>query len=179
MKKIAVMVGSLRKESATKKIALATMKLFPEGYEAELVEIGNLPFYNEDFDTEGAPEVYTTFREKMKAADAVMFFTPEYNRALVPTIKNAIDVGSRPYGASVWNEKPGVVVSTSPSGYGGIAANFQTRQATQFVNIDLMYQPEAYVANSFDSIDAEGNLTPKSREYMQGIVDGFVAHIEK
>lgn len=180
MKKIAVLVGSLRKESATKKIALGMMKMFPEGYEAELVEIGHLPFYNEDIDTpENTHPAFTEFREKIKNSDAVMFFTPEYNRSLVPTIKNAIDIASRPYGANVWAGKPGMVVSTSPSGYGGMAANFQTRQATQFVNIELMNQPEAYLSNSFGTVDENGQIVEASREYLQGIVDGFVAHMKK
>src|SRR3954465_4202409 len=106
MKKIGVLVGSLRKESFSKKIAANVAALFPEGYETEFVEIGNLQFYNQDYDNENSVLAeYTTLRNEIKELDAVLFITPEYNRSVPAVLSNALDVGSRPYGASVWNGK--------------------------------------------------------------------------
>ena len=108
----------------SKKLAANVASLFPEGYEAVFVEIGNLALYNQDFDDENnVPSEYTTFRNKMKEIDAVLFVTPEYNRTIPAVIKNALDVGSRPYGASVWNGKPAAIISQSPGKLGGFGAN--------------------------------------------------------
>ena len=115
MIKVGVLVGSLRKESYTKKLAENLLEYFPEDYETEFIEIGNLPFYNEDLDAGDPPEEYVKFREKMHDKDAFLFVTPEYNRSVPAVLKNALDVGSRPYGISVWAGKTGAIVCISPS----------------------------------------------------------------
>lgn len=130
MAKIGIILGSLRKESFSKKIANNVASLFPEGYEAEIVEIGNLALYNQDFDDENnVPAEYTAFRNKMKEIDAVLFITPEYNRSVPAVLKNALDVGSRPYGASVWDGKPAAIISQSPGSLSAFGANHHLRQS--------------------------------------------------
>src|SRR6266851_2810752 len=121
---VAVLVGSLRKASFSRRTALALSELAPAGLRLAIVEIGQLPLYDQDADDEGRPpRAWLSFRERIKAADAVLFVTPEYNRSVPGALKNAIDVGSRPYGSSVWNGKPGAVISVSPGGVGGFGAN--------------------------------------------------------
>ena len=112
-KKIAVLVGSLRKESYNKKIAQQLISLSPENLEMEIVEIGNLPHYNEDIDQEQPHEEYVKFRKKIEQADGFLFVTPEYNRTISGVLKNALDVASRPYGKNMWSGKPGAIVSVS------------------------------------------------------------------
>jgi chromate reductase len=112
--KVAVLVGSLRKASINRKLALALAELAPPSLQLQLVEIGDLPLYDEDIDVSPAPEAYSRFREQVRGADALLFVTPEYNRSIPAPMKNAIDVGSRPYGQSVFSGKPGAVLSASP-----------------------------------------------------------------
>ena len=114
-KKIGVLVGSLRKGSYSRAVAKALMSTLEDGYEAEIIELGDLPIYNQDFEIENkVPESYTTFRNKLDEMDGFVFVTPEYNRSVPALMKNAIDVGSRPYGESKWDGKPGLIVSVSP-----------------------------------------------------------------
>ena len=114
-KKIGIFVGSLRKDSFNKLVAKTMADLFPADFEPVFINIGDLELYNQDLDDEGTPtEAWTTFREEVKQVDGVMFVTPEYNRSVPAVLKNALDVGSRPYGESVWDKKPGLVVSVSP-----------------------------------------------------------------
>src|SRR3974390_138502 len=115
---VAVLVGSLRKDSINRKVANALAELAPKGLKLSIVEIGQLPLYNPDVDDK-PPAEWTAFRERIRAADAVLFVTPEYNRSVPAPLKNAIDVGSRPYGKSAWSGKPGAVVSASPGAIGG------------------------------------------------------------
>jgi len=181
MPKIGVLVGSLRKESLSRKIANNVIKLFPQGYETEFVEIGNLPLYNQDYDDENnAPEEYTAFRSTMKNIDAVLFVTPEYNRTLPAVLKNALDVGSRPYGDSVWDGKPAVIISQSIGGISGFGANHHLRQALTFLNMPVVQQPEAYIANSQDLLDEAGNIKKDDTvQYLQTVVDTFLELIKK
>src|SRR6478672_3645936 len=148
MTKIGILVGSLQKESFSEKIAANVAALFPEGYETEFVEIGNLPFYNQDHDNENnVLAEYTTLRNKIKELDAVLFVTPEYNRSVPAVLSNALDVGSRPYGASVWNGKPAAIISQSPGNLSGFGANHHLRQSLVFLNMPIVQQPEAYIGN--------------------------------
>ncbi|EGO64635.1 NADPH-dependent FMN reductase, partial [Acetonema longum] len=141
--KIAVIVGSLRKDSFSRKVAKALMSLAPAGLTLEEVDIGQLAMFNQDFDDEGiTPAPWTTFRETMKQYTGVLFVTPEYNRSVPPVLKNALDVGSRPYGQSIWNGKPGAVVSVSPGGLSAFGANHHLRQSLVFLNVLTMQQPE-------------------------------------
>jgi chromate reductase len=123
-----------------------------------MVEIGDLPLYNQDLDG-NPPEQWVRFREQIGAADGVLFCSPEYNRGIPGVLKNAIDVGSRPYGQSVFDKKPAAIVTASPGSIGGFGANHQIRQACVFLNMPVMQQPEAYLGHVTDSsFDADGKL---------------------
>ena len=111
---VCVLVGSLRKASFNGMLANGLISLAPSSLKLDIVEIGQLPLYNEDLETATPPASWTAFRQRVKAANAVLFITPEYNRSVPAVLKNALDVGSRPYGASVWDHKPGAIVSCSP-----------------------------------------------------------------
>jgi chromate reductase len=157
---VAVLVGSLRKESLNRKAAQALIALAPERLRAEIVPIGQLPLYDQDLDDGGTPpEAWTAFRQRIKAADAVLFVTPEYNRSVPGVLKNAIDVGSRPYGKSAWEGKPGAIISVSPGAIGGFGANHHLRQSLVFLNVPAMQQPEAYIGGAAELFDTDGALT--------------------
>ena len=174
-KKIAVIVGSLREGSFSKQIAKNMMKLFPSDYEPEFVEFGNLPLYNEDIDTpENVPAEYTEFRNKIKDAAGVLFVTPEYNRSIPGGLKNAIDVGSRPYGANAWEKKPAAVVSVSPGAISGFGANHALRQSLVFLDMPTLQQPEAYIGNVTKILDDNGNVAEGTVGFLQSIVDAYV-----
>ncbi|MDE2460360.1 MAG: NAD(P)H-dependent oxidoreductase [Gammaproteobacteria bacterium] len=174
---VAVLVGSLRKDSINRKVANALIALAPPELKPEIVEIGRLPLYNQDLDAD-PPAAWKTFRERVGRADAVLFVTPEYNRGIPGLLKNAIDVGSRPYGHSVWNAKPGAVVSASPGAIGGFGANHHLRQSLVFLNVPVMQQPEAYIGGADKLFDANGELTDESaRKFLQGFMHSFAAWI--
>lgn len=176
-KKIAVFVGSLRKESFSRKMAKALIKISPESLKLEIVEIGELPIYNQDFDDK-PPVAYTKFREFLRKFDGVLFVTPEYNRSVPAVLKNAIDVGSRPYGQSAWDGKPGAVMSVSPGAIGGFGANHHLRQSLVFLNVPTMQQPEAYIGNADKLFDGNGNLTNDStREFITKFMQAFAAWV--
>jgi chromate reductase len=156
--KIAILVGSLRRDSINLKVARSLCAFAGDRLNCEIVEIGGLPLYNQEYDAD-SPEPFVRFRDKIKAADGVLFVTPEYNRGLPGVLKNAIDVGSRPYGESVWNQKPAAIVSASPGMIGGFGANHQLRQSCVFLNMPVMQHPEAYLGRvGDDSFDADGCL---------------------
>ncbi|WP_434286816.1 NADPH-dependent FMN reductase [Celeribacter sp. SCSIO 80788] len=164
MTRIALLVGSLRKDSQTLKLAKALTKLAPADMAFDFVQIGDLPFFNEDLDTDTPPAAWTRFRNDIKAVDGVLFVTPEYNRSVPAAIKNALDVGSRPYGASVWGGKPAGIVTASPSGLGGFGANHHLRQPLVFLNMPTMQQPEAYIGNLWNLFDEDGNIVTEGTE---------------
>jgi chromate reductase len=175
---VAVIVGSLRVDSFNRKMARALAELAPESLKLEIVEIGQLPLYNQD-DDESPPAAFTAFRQRVKAADAVLFVTPEYNRSVPGVLKNAIDVGSRPYGQSAWEGKPGAIVSVSPGAYGGFGANHHLRQSLVFLNVPVLQQPEAYIGGAADLFDADGRLTSeRTRAYMRKFMAAFAAWID-
>jgi chromate reductase len=170
---VAVLVGSLRKESFNRKIAKALVTLASDGLKLDIVEIGGLAFYNED-DEADAPASWVEFRKKIKSADAVLFVTPEYNRSVPAVLKNAIDVGSRPYGKSVWDGKPGAVVSVSPGAIGGFGANHHLRQSMVFLNVAMLQQPEAYIGNAAKLFDGQGNLTnDDTKKFLENFLQAF------
>ena len=180
-KKIAVFVGSLRKESFNRKMAKALMALAPESLKLEIIEIGGLPLYDQDLDDEGRPpSAWSTFREQVKSFDGILFVTPEYNRSVPGVLKNAIDVGSRPYGKSVWDGKPGCVVSVSPGAIGGFGANHHLRQSLVFLNVPAMQQPEAYIGGAAQLFDANGNITNETtRDFLKKLMVAFLAWVAK
>jgi chromate reductase len=158
--KIAILVGSLRKDSFNRRIAKSICAIRNDGLDCSFVEIGDLPLYNQDFDSlHEQPEQYVRFRDQIRPVDGVLFVSPEYNRGIPGVLKNAIDVGSRPYGHSVWNGKPTAIVTASPGSIGGFGSNHQIRQACVFLNMPVMAQPEAYLGHvTNDSFDADGCL---------------------
>jgi chromate reductase, NAD(P)H dehydrogenase (quinone) len=156
--KIAILVGSLREGSLNRKVARSMCALRGDNLECQIVEIGELPLFNQDLEAT-PPRPWVEFRDRIRAADGILFCTPEYNRGVPGVLKNAIDVGSRPYGQSVWDQKPAAIVSASPGAIGGFGANHQLRQACVFLNMPVMQQPEAYLGHvSDDSFDGEGCL---------------------
>ena len=138
---VAVLVGSLRRDSFTRKIALALKGLAPSTLDLDIVEIRGLPMYDQDLETETPPREWVDFRKRIKRADALLFATPEYNRSIPGCLKNAVDVGSRPGGHGVFDGKPGAVVSVTPYGLGGFGANHHLRQSLVYVNVLVMAQP--------------------------------------
>src|SRR6476620_10806811 len=158
--KIAIIVGSLREGSINRKVARSICALRGDNLDCSMVEIGDLPLYNQDFDSlPQQPEQYLRFREQVRSADGILFVSPEYNRGIPGVLKNAIDVGSRPYGQSVWDRKPAAIVTASPGAIGGFGSNHQIRQACVFLNMPVMQQPEAYLSNvSEEEFDSEGRL---------------------
>jgi chromate reductase len=156
--KIAIIIGSLRKDSLNRKVARSICALRGENLDCSMIEIGDLPLYNQDLDG-NPPEQWRRFREQVAAADGVLFCSPEYNRGVPGVLKNAIDVGSRPYGQSVFDKKPAAIVTASPGSIGGFGANHQIRQACVFLNMPVMQQPEAYLGHvTDDSFDESGCL---------------------
>ena len=156
--KIAILVGSLRKDSINRKVARSICAIRGDNLECEMIEIGNLPLYNQESDDDPPPE-YVEFRRRIAEADGVLFVSPEYNRGVPGVLKNAIDVGSRPYGQSAFSGKPAAIVTASPGSIGGFGANHQIRQAAVFLNMPVMQQPEAYLGNvKDDSFDSDGCL---------------------
>jgi chromate reductase, NAD(P)H dehydrogenase (quinone) len=156
--KIAIIVGSLRKDSLNRKVARSICAIRNDNLDCSMIEIGDLPLYNQDLDG-SPPEQWVRFREQIAAADGVLFVSPEYNRGIPGVLKNAIDVGSRPYGQSVFDKKPGAIVTASPGSIGGFGANHQIRQAAVFLNMPIMQQPEAYLGHvADDAFDADGCL---------------------
>jgi chromate reductase len=177
---VAVLVGSLRAASINRRMALALAGLAPSGLRLQIVEIGTLPLYNEDLDTATPPAPWVAFRERIGKADAVLFVTPEYNRSVPGALKNAIDVGSRPYGKSVFKGKPAAIVSVTPGALGGFGANHHLRQSLVFLDMPTLQQPEAYVGGAAKLLDAEGNLVNDStREFLQKFLQAFAAWIAK
>ena len=156
--KIAILVGSLRKDSINRKVARSICALRGDNLDCSMIEIGDLPLYNQDLDA-SPPEQWVRFREQIAAADGVLFCSPEYNRGIPGVLKNAIDIGSRPYGQSVFDKKPAAIVTASPGSIGGFGSNHQIRQAAVFLNMPVMAQPEAYLGHvSEESFDADGCL---------------------
>ena len=156
--KIAIIVGSLREGSLNRKVARSICAIRGDNLDCSMIEIGDLPLYNQDQD-ENPPEQYVRFRRQIAESDGVLFVSPEYNRGIPGVLKNAIDVGSRPYGQSVFDKKPAAIVTASPGSIGGFGSNHQIRQACVFLNMPVMQQPEAYLGHvSDDSFDDSGCL---------------------
>jgi chromate reductase len=176
---VVVLVGSLRKGSFNRKAATAMRDLATGSLALEIVEIGDLALYNEDLEAD-VPPAWTRFRERVRKADAVMFVTPEYNRSVPGLLKNAIDVGSRPYGKSVFSAKPAAVVSVTPGALGAFGANHHLRQSLVFLDMPALQQPEAYIANAGKLFDDGGKLTDEStRGFFTKYLQAFAAWIEK
>lgn len=176
VRNVAVVLGSLRKDSVSRKLAKAFAAVTPN-LKFNIVEIGDLPHFDQDLESD-PPAQWVSFREQIAAADAVLFVTPEFNRSVPGALKNAIDVGSRPYGASVWNGKPGAVISQSPGAIGGFGSNHHLRQSLVFLNVPLLSQ-EAYLGNSYALFDDAGELINEgTTEFLRTYGQQFSAWIE-
>jgi len=176
---VAVLVGSLRKESLNRKMALAMAKLAPPALKLEIVEIGQLPHYNPDYES-APPKEVVDFKARIAAADAVLFVTPEYNRSVPGLLKNAIDVGSRPSGKSSWSKKPVGVVSVSPGAIGAFGANHHLRQSFVFLDMPAMQQPEAYVGQAGSLFDEHGDIAKEeTRKFIEKFLDAFAQWVER
>lgn len=171
-KKIALIVGSIRKESLNKKMANVLVSIAPKSLTFEKVDISHLPLYNQDLDDAGnPPAAWTAFRDQVKACDGVLFVTPEYNRSMPGVLKNAIDVGSRPYGKSVWAGKPAAVISVSPGAIGGFGANHHLRQSLVTLDVPTLAAPETYIGHAGNLFNENGEITNKD---VQNIAQKFI-----
>ncbi|OJU13689.1 MAG: NADPH-dependent FMN reductase [Clostridiales bacterium 43-6] len=178
-KKIGIIKGSLRKNSFSQSIADYVVEHSPEGCIFEVIDISKLPLYNQDYD-DANPQEYIAFREEIKSLDGVLFITPEHNRSLPAALKNALDVGSRPYGESVWNGKPGAIISQSPGAIGGFGATHHLRQVLAFLNVLTLAQPEAYIGAYHTLIDETGTLkNPDTQAFIDGFLSAFTDWVEK
>lgn len=171
--KIAVIVGSLRKESFNLKTAKALVALAPESLSLEIINIAYLPMFNEDLEAK-PPKEWVAFKEQISAMDGLLFLTPEYNRSVPAVLKNAIDVGSRPYGKNSWDGKPAAIVSVSIGNISGFGANHHLRQSLVFVNVHTMAQPEAYIGGAAALFDEKGKLTNDStKKFLKSFMEAF------
>lgn len=179
-RKVAVIVGSLRQGSFTRAIAEAVVEQGASRFDAHFVEIGDLPLYNPDLDTDSPPAAWTRFRTELADVQAVLFATPEYNRSVPGALKNALDVGSRPYGKSVWNDKPAAIISVSPGAIGAFGANHHLRQPMVFLNMPLMQQPEAYIGKAGELVDDNGKVNhADTLAFLKKFADAFADWIER
>jgi chromate reductase, NAD(P)H dehydrogenase (quinone) len=176
---VAVVVGSLRKESFSRKMAHALAAIAPPSLKLEIVEIGGLPLFNQD-DEANPPPASAAFKARIQKASAVLFVTPEYNRSVPGVLKNAIDVASRPYGKSAWDGKPAAVMSISPGAIGAFGANHHLRQSLVFLNMPTLQQPEAYIGQAATLFDAGGKFAAEqTREFAAKFLSAFAAWIER
>ncbi len=176
---VAVLIGSLRRESLTRKLVNAMIPLAPSALKLEAVEIGDLPLYNQDLENT-APQSWGTFRARIKRANAVLFATPEYNRSVPGALKNAIDVGSRPYGQSAWSGKPAAILSASPGAIGGFGANHHLRQSLVFLDMPTLQQPEAYIGAVDKLFDESGRIAnAATRDFLAKFLGAFESWIRR
>lgn len=180
-KVIGILAGSLRKESFSKKIAKTITSMALEGVEFRIIQLDDLPVYNPDFDDENrAPDSCVAFRDAVKAVDGIIFVTPEYNRSVPGVLKNALDIGSRPKGSSVWNGKPAAVFSNSPGSLSAFGANHHLRQSLVALNMPTMQQPEVYIAQVKEIFDELGNMkSGRTKDFLQKAVNAYVAWFTK
>lgn len=153
--------GSLRKQSYNKGALRAAQSLCPEDASIEAFDLEGLPLFNQDLERNPTPKV-TEFKQKIRAADAILIVTPEYNYGIPGVLKNAIDCASRPYGDSAWNSKPVAIMSAALSMGGGVRAQYQLRQSFVFLNMDAVVQPEVAISNAQQRFDEQGNLTDET-----------------
>jgi len=176
---VAVVVGSLRKESFNRRMANELIAMAPQPLALKMVDIGQLPLFNQDLENDPIPAVIA-FKEGIAASDALLFVTPEYNRSMPGVLKNAIDIGSRPRGKNSWGGKPGAIVSVSPGKLAAFGANHALRQSLMAIDVSTMAQPEAYVGDAAKLFDDKGALVDEStRAFMQKFLAAFAQWIER
>lgn len=176
--KIAVLVGSIRRDSLNRKLATALSRLAPEDFSFNVVEIGGLPNYNQDDDANPSAEA-RRLKTEIAAATGLLFVTPEYNRSIPGVLKNAIDHGSRPYGQSVWAGKPAGVIGISPGAMGTALAQQHLRNILAYLDVPTLGQPEAFIQAKDGLFDADGNVGDASRKFLQGWMDRYAAWVKQ
>jgi chromate reductase, NAD(P)H dehydrogenase (quinone) len=178
--RVGVIVGSLRQGAHTRTLARALPELTPASLQLIDISIGELPLYNYDLETKTPPPAWTAFRTAVKATDAILFITPEYNRSMPGALKNALDVGSRPWGENAWSGKSAAVISLTPGALGAMAANHHLRQVLLAVNLAAMPYPEAYIPGAEALFDDTGRLTSDStRQFLQQFMEAFAAWVAR
>ena len=176
--RIAVVGGSIRKDSYNRRVAEALARLAPAGVEFNFLRINDLPHYDQDDDNDNAPEV-KRFKAEVEAADGVLFVTPEYNRSFSGVLKNAIDQASRPYGQSKWKGKPAAIVSVSPSPLSASMAAQHLHNVVAVLGMPTLNLPEMYIQWKDGLVDANGDIGPASREFAQTFVNAFVDWVRR
>lgn len=174
--RVGVVVGSLRRESMCRKLAASAMRMAPPSLRLEILEIGDLPLYDEDLDEGPVPLPWLRFRDQVRSVDALLFITPEYNRSVPAPLKNAVDVGSAPHGANVFAGRPAGIISLSPGRLGAFGANHHLRQSLVFLDMPTMAQPEAYLGGSYEMFDDDGRL---ASETVEGLVGVYLERFEQ
>ena len=174
---IAVVVGSLRKESVNRQLAQALIKLAPAELSLKLLDV-DLPLFNQDKESD-PPESVRQFKAAIQAADGVVFVTPEYNRSIPGVLKNALDQGSRPYGKSVWTGKPAGVLGASIGAYGSAMAQQHLRNVLAFLDMPTMAQPEGFFQIGDDFLDTDAQVTAASRKYVQRWINAYAVWVKK
>ena len=178
VRNIGVIVGSLRAGAYTRMLARALPELAPAAIRLQPIEIGDLPLYNQDLETDSPPPAWTRFRQQVIASDALLFVTPEYNRSIPGAVKNAIDVGSRPWGHSAWTGKRAGVIRLPPGALGAMAGNLHLRQVLYAVNIAAMAYPEAYIPAAATLFDESGKLTKEdTRAFLKDFLQAFASWV--
>jgi chromate reductase len=173
-------VGSLRRLSFSRRLALALASVAPGALKVDLAPIGGLPLYNQDEETDSPPAPWREFRDRVRRANAVLFVTPEYNRSVPGVLKNAVDVGSRPHGRSVWSGKPCAIVSCAPGSMGAFGANHHLRQCLVFLDMPVMQQPEAYIGGVDKLVDEQGGfINPSTRDFCRNFMESFERWIRR
>lgn len=176
---VVAVVGSLRRDSYTRRLVESLISLSPSSLKIEFVGLSDLSLYNQDEES-NPPASWVTFRSRVKRADAVLFATPEYNRSVPGVLKNAIDIGSRPYGSSVWSGKPAAVLSCSPGAMGGFGANHHLRQSLVFLDMPTLQQPEAYISGADKLFGPDGAFVhPSTKQLFLGFLTAFEAWIRR
>jgi chromate reductase len=175
---IAVIVGSLRKDSFNRKLANAIVKLAPSEFTFKQVQIGDLPLYNQDDDTNQADSV-KRLKNEIKAAQGLLFVTPEYNRSMPGVLKNAIDHASRPYGESAWAGKPAGVLGASIGVIGTAMAQQHLRNVLAYLDVPTLGQPEVFIQVKDGLFDEAGNIGADSKQFLQSWMDRYVAWVKK
>jgi chromate reductase, NAD(P)H dehydrogenase (quinone) len=175
---IAVIVGSLRKDSFNKKLADAVLKLAPPEFSFSRVQIGELPLYNQD-DDEHPAEPVIRLKSAIGAADGILIVSPEYNRSIPGVLKNALDLGSRPPARNIWAAKPAGIIGVSPGNGGTAMAQQHLRNVLSYLDVPVLRQPEAYIQVREGLFDDAGNIGPASRQYLQNWMDHYAAWIKK
>lgn len=180
MKKIGIIVGSLRENSFNKSVAKYVGTQLSKNYHVQMIDISKLSLYNPDLDSENAPKEWTDFRTAAKEMDAFLFVTPEYNRSFSAAIKNALDIGSRPYTENLWSGKPCAVMSVSIGKVGGFGANNHLRQILAFLNLFIMAQPEAYIGEIEQFLDEKGDVAnEQTKSYLDLFSNEFHSWIQR